>query len=652
MATIAEYMAENYGSQLISQDPSNPTRYIVEAEDADGNVKQMPVDVRALMAADAKENGIELDPNKIPVTSPQAPLKENGLSFMQQVSMARGRTAKDSIEFLKDRFGKDNIHFDRATGQASIKGEDGEWHRAEVDSGMAEMLSKAGPIAGAIAGGQIGLGAAGPIGAVVGAGVGAVVGSIADIGEAYAKGIRTEFDIKEVSAEIGNEMLIAMAGEGVGQIAMAAPGAMKRVFTGLKRNIPDVNKAAVAEMAAVSTGVDKEILEHTMHRPADVIGHQERAIRWEKATNPVQGSGAVNPLRQEQMELIEQTIQSSKDEMQRAYGASLQKIAAPAKEGGFGLQGMAFDGNQVMTELQAQLRPLGIIDDAGNFVKREAGLSRLAEEDVKQLRKFYKDVKATVERGKGVVPSRDVGFLHMNEMENLLGQAENFINLQPNLLGATAESQVNLLRMRDVLHDSVSRGLAQRNPEAAKFWQATRETYGARSQWLTEISKVSGPARIEGTLNRVLQLKKSSPSAQALSKLSEDLFGKKFRDELITQLMDRQAALETMMMRREGLTAGSFGGLVSNTIGMPVTSPRLVSRGLARISQQQFDQVKSLAKTSEFMAKLPPKALREAQTNPAALSAIMQTGMQYYQVKGQTHQQLMQEAERKIKGGQ
>ncbi len=651
--SLTDYMAEHYQAEVIGADEKNPGFYTVEKTMADGSTQTMPVDVRKLMLNDVQKAGMadKINIGAIPLSSPERPLRGTGLSYMQQVSMARTHTANDQHQFLKDRFGEGNVK--KTASGLSVRGDDGEWHTSEVDSSTAAIFSKSGVIAGSIAGAQLAA-AGGPLAMVLGAGVGAAVSSMADISEAYAKGIRTDFDAKEVASEVGTEFLIGMAGEGAGQLLMATPAAMHKVFSKLKATLPENMKGPVAEIASSMNGVDKDLLQHTMNRPTEVIGHQKRFIQWADNVGP-DAVGKLNPLRTEQMELVTQTVESAGDEMQRAYGSALENIAAPVKKGGFGVDLIAFDGNKIMTELQQQLAPRGLIDAEGNFIANkavDAGKHGFSTGDINQLRKFYTAVKGSVEQGKGILPAKEVGNITLEEAHNLMKQANALISAGKGIpeLGATAESKVALVRMKEGIESAVDSGLAQRSPEAAQFWQQTRQTYAQRSQWLSEMAQASGAKRIEGTLNKVLELQKGSPTAQALNEMSENIFGKEFRDSLINELMDRQAALETAALTKSGQSTGSFSSLVDK-IMLPITSPRYTSRGLAKFGPAQFDKLQAAGKTSSFINSLTPKMLRDVKMNgPMALSAIIQTGVQSVETKQKVRQDFIQQGAKKIYG--
>ncbi len=427
---------------------------------------QLPVeheiDTTKLMGDIGKEQGFDPAGFDIQIGSKLAPVADNPMGLADRYKYEIAHTKKDKAEFLKNKYGAENMHFDPSMGQFRIK-QDNTWYNAE-DSGLAGFAGEKGDVTlGAVAGGLAGAkwgaaaGAAlGPIGAGVGAGVGGIVGAgltavvmrLGTMDTAKQAGLRTEQDAEEVKAELTDEFLDAAVGEAVGLGIVKAPGAGRAVkgYIGDKlgklgrKFTSNAGREEAAALLQQMTDVPKAD-NMTWMEPENFAGTKrfhEMAIKYEQ-TPPAQRG--VHPVKKEIGDEIQTAVQSVKEHMYEDFNATMNPVRDITKH-------VEVDIAPQIDDMRSQFKSLGLVDDQGKWLTEgERKLSGVVNPaSVRRLRQTYdivnRGTEAARQKGMKELAGRQIETQQGDLLFNMLsGKADEqqaaFQALLPNQPNAT-----------------------------------------------------------------------------------------------------------------------------------------------------------------------------------------------------------------------
>lgn len=640
-ASISKYLQDEYGVQIKNENPNGSFTVI----DPDGN--EMDMDVKGLMQEDFKEAGdTSTDVTALPVSSEDAPLSKSALSFGQQIGLAKVSKDSEKASYLEREFGKANVK-KLDDGTYAVKGSDGLWSKGEADSGLATFLGKdAAATAGAMVGAEIGIGAgsvAGPLGAAVGgiagAGIGAIVGKIANVKAAYDLGIRGDVDAKDIATELATEGLYAMAGQAVvpaaGLVLRGAKGLGQSIMK-LKPSLSSENaKLAAVNWISTATDADPKLAATLWSNPDDVIKGVDEMNAWNRKASNVDMAG-FDPLTTKQLDLTEATVKLTKKDMQTQYGNFVK-----ANEKLFS------DTHATVDELASRVMPaledLGLTKE-GRWLKDSERLEQVspiwAGKDLAALKRVHSQLSSVMNKGRGIVPSKEIGAVDLKELQNIVSGIDSLIEMKP-IVGAevAGKTQRVMFEMRSQIKSLINSKL----PDDVRLsYEALNAKYSAHRNFLDDIAKeLDGGKRAESLVKRMMGAS-SKADLDSFRSIMETSWGKKGADQVINNLLVAESAKKFSNFYRKG--AG--GGAINATIGH-LYGPQAIGRAAAYLSPNKLSKLKETAQVVEGMQRMPKGSLAKT---PEAVYEIMKTVGSQNAVKQQVGNQLMQGAAKAIGG--
>jgi hypothetical protein len=351
-----------------------------------GDEEEHEIDAMKLLGDIGKEQGFDPAGFDIQIGSKNAPAADNPMGLADRFKYEIAHTKKDKAEFLKNKFGAENMHYDAAMEQFRIK-QDNTWYNAEK-SGLAGFAGEKGDVtlgavAGGVAGAKVGAGigaltgpaaplaipAFGAIGGVVGAGLSAVVMRLGTMDTAKQVGLRTEQDAEEVKAELTDEFLEAATGEAIGLGIVKIPGASRAVkgFIGdklgkLGRKITsNAGREEAAALMQQMTDVPKAD-NMTWMEPENYAGTKrfhDMAIKYEQTAPSQRG---VHPVKKEIGDEIQNAVETVKKQMYEDFNTTMNPVRDITKN-------VEVDIAPVVDGMQSEFKAMGLIDDQGRWLK-------------------------------------------------------------------------------------------------------------------------------------------------------------------------------------------------------------------------------------------------------------------------------------------
>lgn len=613
------------------------------------------IDISKMMGDIGKRDGFDPSTFDTQIGSRNAPVAENPMGIVDRFKYEVAHTQKDKAEFLKNKFGAENMHFDPGAAQFRIK-QGNTWYNAE-DSGLAGYLGKegdvtTGAVAGAYALGKAGAAAGaftGPlapvavpalagIGAIAGAGLGAVVARLGTREIAKSKGLRTEQDAGELQEELTDEFVTAAIGETIGLGIVKAPGAARatKEFIGdklgkLGRKVtsPSGREAWAATMEQfteipkddVMTWMDPETFAETKR-------FHEMAIEHEQTLPTKRGE---HPVTKELGNDIQTAVQTVKEHMYKDFEQTMAPVRNVTKD-------LTVDVAPVMQGMRKQYQDLGLIDETGKWLgENEKELAKVVNPaSVRRLKQTYNIINRATSKGAKdgaadeIKLPFDVVQTLVKNTDEILEAAGQF-NLGPQEITTPARGQIVALRV--ALRKQQGDALAKVGDDgkALNLFVEGNAKFSKRREWIDEIAGETSDLKIEKTMKKLYD-EKNGRQREVM------------REIMNGANMDSQAFMNKLFSGRAAMNStnifkakGKLAALQSATyIGQP--------RVAAPLSSRAFNKIHKLASASEFMTKLTPAAKKQLFSSEDGIRVLNQIMNQAYQAEDQVPQMLTNEA--------
>jgi len=674
--SVTEYLRTRFNADV--KEVNGDGTFNVVRKDSKGNIYEGKVDARAMLMEELTNRGIEVDPSKIPLTSPESPVGESSLPFMTQYNLAKAVTAKDKLNYLSQELGKDNVRI-LGDGRISVKTEDGIWSEGKTNSALSALVSTEGAaIAGSIAGAKIGAaagsvfpGAGTVIGGALGAGLGAVVGKLASISDAYRMGIRSDFDAKDIGGELAKDFLFAAAGESIVGALAKAPSAVKSAkvmdaFEGIGRgprkfatNSP-AKKEFIASTLSQMSGVEQPVFRFAME--PETTGFMK--AHFDEAVKYVQEAGAVpieqSPLMKSTEEKLLGVIDFAKNKMQRDHGAMLEVLKRPMFEAFIPaddlLKRIPVDAIQANRQLAAgsvegnlyrQLAKRLNLSANVNETALASGWKGASAEDILDVSKWLDG-----ELSKRFKPGMALNEQYVGQLSQLNNDLKSIVaeKLQGKLVelpGNAASQLKSILGKEGTNLDlmQVSRG----KYKADELFGFMQNTYSRRADFLSQISRQADPAKVGSMATRMMEEGGAATRGSLTSMLDDvGLDGK----TLVNEMYGKYAAMRTAHWVNPSRTSSGVLNAVANVAGGPFgTSPRMAARYAMGLSDGAFTTIKRGARVTDFLQNLSPKARQMLLDSPQLLKELDATAGSERAMFEQLKQQLMQKGTQAVRGG-
>lgn len=616
-----------------------------------GDEEEHEIDTAKLMADVGKQEGFDPAAFDIQIGSRKAPVADNPMGIVDRFKYEIAHTQKDKAEFLKNKFGAENMHFDSGAGQFRIK-KDNTWYNAE-ESGLAGYVGKEGDVtAGAITGGIAGVkgGAAlgslaGPIGTAIGAavggiggaGLGAVVSRLGTMEAAKSAGLRTEQDAGELQEELADEFVTAAIGETIGLGVVKAPGATRaaKEFIGNKlgklgkKVTSDAGREQVAALMQQMTDVPKAD-NMTWMEPENFAGTKrfhEMAVKYEQTAPTKRGQ---HPVTKELGDEIQNAVESVKKHMYEDFEKTMEPVKHVTKD-------LTVDVAPVVQDMHKQFVSLGLVDANGKWLGQ--GQKELAKvvnpASVRRLKQTYEIInrgtsKATKE---GVpemrLPFDDVQTLVRNTDEIL--EAAGQFNLGPQEITTPARAQITGLRraLRKQQGDALAK--ADESGKLLELFTSGNAKFSKRREWIDEIAGETSDLKIEKTMKKLFD-ENNSRQRQVMSEIMD---GANIDSQaFINKLFQGRAAMNSVNIYKAKGSLATIGGAVG------YSSPRKATP----LASRTFNKLHKMAAATQLMKNLTPAARQKMLGTPEALQMLNQTLWQAYQAEDQVPQMLTNEA--------
>lgn len=645
MPSFTKTVQDQLNAELVDVDQEAGTATLRTFNKFNEPVDQQ-VDYRAMKADLEQRLGTPLE-----LTEADAPLKDSGLSFIQQFAMAESKTFKDKMNFLKGEIGADNVRFNKETGEFSVW-KDGVWKRGELSEGfkgtVAELVGQTGlPIAGSIKGAAMGATAGaplGPVGAaalgVLGAGLGAAVGKLTSIGIAHASGVRTEADAEEISKELGKEFIYGLAGEAIPAVLRGSASLFAKAVNKLRPQLTsDASKSFVAETMSQfnknSVSDNRTILEY----PLDVLKHQNTTINWSDT-----GAATLkpNPVTVEMTNILKDTVKKVEQARYNEFGGVLDDISEE-------LRSTALDAKMLKQNTLPFFRDLGVIGANGEWLAaadRDLAVS-FKPGTISLLKRMYDAIGGAARHGEGILGKEATGVLTLNQGERLLRAVDE-------LGESTLASDVSKLgkkqvaQIRTEIANWLESGVAKVDEEAGAKYSAIRKKYHVSQEWLDTIKPQLEPSRIQNTVQTLIDRDNGMMLREDFKSLLKDVGIN--ADEVIKQLQVRNAGINSAPMWIPNSTASGLGNLAEKTVMAPLTSPRWSTRFAAKLSPGSLADLTAKGNAADMVSKMAPQERMYLLRNPEVLKTIPQTISQARLIHDQRSQELKQYGAARIRG--
>lgn len=540
---MGKFLRDKMGVQSVVAQKS-PNVVTVRTPDQNGELQEMDIDLRKVMT----KFGGNADQWNLKVSSPDAPVEQSNLTFMDKFKLAQVDSPKDQARILMDSYGKENVRFNKDAGQFIVQ-KDGVWspvHDKSWNDTMAELYGRqSGSIAGATGGAQLGatLGSiAGPIGTaaggIIGSGVGAVIGKMATLNDAKLLGLRTEEDAGAVSKELWNDFMYSMAGEGTGKIVGAG---LNKVVQKISSATTPEAKASMAKMMEHFYGTDAIDNATWLSHPEATAQVQKKVQDWEVKTLG-QGDASVNPVIQEGQHVLESMFDTAKKATMGERGFYKQFM----NENADAVSKTNVDMTPVYDETKKLLQQTGMIDEKGNWLTSKSS-NKIQEiygsSAVKGMRTAWDDLNklGKTTDSEGFLTSWEDALKFKSKMNNILDSANQFGS------GAniTSAQQIPLIKLRGATMEAMQRGAMDVSPEFAQKSAEVMKKYSAVRSALDDVSKTMSQADRGIAIQRMFNPLKNDGAYNSVIQLSQAMGDDKLAQSTIQRLQILRAGMNT-----------------------------------------------------------------------------------------------------------
>jgi hypothetical protein len=614
--------------KLPAQSPVDPAAQRPELAGMDFGAQQEEVEMDA--AALLKDMGEDPTKFEFQIGTKDVPLSDNSLSFKDRFLYEVAHTPKDKANFLKEKFGEENVAFDSDVGSFRYK-EGNTWYDADK-TGIAGFLGADGDvIAGATSFGIAGTMVGGPLVGIPAAGIGAVVARLGTIDSAKQAGIRSEQDASELVKELGTEAVLAMLGE-------ATVPALRGGVSGIKAMNRALAKGKVAagsiqakdELAmymSQNLGLDIVDSHNWLDRVKEIEPLQKQVIAWR-----AKGAKDVNPLQKEMADMVQGAVETTKKTMYRDYDKVMSPMRAATRD-------LKVDVQPVLDDMVGEFKRLGLIDDQGRWMSRDIkGI--VDPRSLGKLKQTYDILKRAPKVGKAT---------KVDDMQTMLTQvsfedAQTLVSNVDEILEAagqyrlsgseiTTPAKAKIVGIRAGLKNAVRNSLKSRGDDFVKQYDQLNSTYSKRRAWLDDMTFATADERVDGTLKSML----NTNGGRQREQMVEILKGTSIDpDDFMNSLFDRRTAINTAMK----FTKESSGKPAYSAAWNRLTAPER----LAPLKAKQWDKIQTIAKRNEFLLSMPEAQRKELLKNPKALKTLNQITMQALTQQDQVEQDLTSRA--------
>lgn len=627
---IVEVPSEELMAQ--AQETGGLTGFLQHEKARTGPQKQ-ELDLNAYL----KDAGVDPSTVSYQVSSPQSPLPQSNLSFIDRMKLSLADTVRDKKAVLDEAVGSENVQFSPDAGGFVVKdSESGQWKVAQDESTqnfLAELAGReSGSIAGSIAGAAAGTAIAPGIGTIAGAGIGAVMGKIGTLGTANAMGIRTEEDAAAIGQELGKDLIFSMAGEAalpaIKLVGRGAINALKKSMgvIGEKAANPGA-RLAIAESLEKATGVPLVDNLTYLENPAATAEQQRRVVDWMESGLK---NGTANPVQVEMAEQVQGALGRAKEMMTRDFGAVESKLAPITDK----VQVPIAD---IAAGVRSEFQNLGLIDDSGKWLKVEE--QRLAQvinpSSVRQLKQSYdilhKAVTPNAESGtiQNMVSFKEAQILKRN-MDEILEAAGHY-NASDYALTSPAKRQI--INLRTNLNNASIKALENVNSDAAKLYSDMNAKYSQRAGWLDELAGRADDFKIDATIKNMLG-DNGQPTREIMRNILSNTGVN--ADVFMNNLLVRKAAISTAPMYKKG--SSGLGAMVTGQLGL--TSPRRTTN----LTAQTLNRMQKTGQTISWIKGLRSDMRDQLLGDAMKMRVITQGVANSIQAEEQTHQQIIDQS--------
>lgn len=655
---IAAYVKGTFGDEVVGPGDSPgfvkvkhiPTTDLsgMPAPSGSQPAQYIQVDAKKMLA----DAGADPDKVKIQLGTPQQPLNENPMGFIDRVKFSLATEPSNKMKMLKEQYGSENVSFNPTQGQFIVK--QGDTYYNATNPGIeAGIVAKSPNIAGNIAGSVVGS-VAGPVGTIAGGTIGSAIGQVGTVAMAHALGIRDEVDVKEVSKELGKEMLwnvaFGTAPYAIAKAGFIGIGAVSKAFNKADDMIANPNVRAIfSRILGGMTGEDPVHYAVALNNPEEWSAAQKTAKEWE--TQRLASAGAkegqvegqisspdneVNPIKLRMADRVKMAIERGKRAMIADYGAVVDspeviEAAGKAKVDINALSVQSTNGQTVDVEKQLMDLRRSIGESSPNDKRAiEKVLSDLNENrGGSTANEFKNGPEGLISNAK---PKTQISYAEAREMTkrvNRILDAQGAFE-RPEMQVST-ETQRALTMYKDALKTRSINGLLAVDESIANRVSAAEQQYATRKGMLGDLGNRNAfePGNIDTSLSK-LGGPKGERLRQTLSKFLGDTGDTAGAQELLRKIDIDNSVLHTSKLFTGGATTKSAIGAAG--------------KKAAQVTAQSVGMLQRWGQSTAFMANRSEAVRKELFNNPAAMNALVQMFSQSIQTEQQTRDQLTEQA--------
>lgn len=348
---LNSWLTDN-GMEFVDKGPNGSVR----VKDADGEIGEL--DVQSIV----KDLGGDPANTKVQYNTPEEPMNISPLDVTDRAKLSVGNV-KGSINYLSNKFGKENVKYDKENG--FVVDNDGVWQRVdasglgikdswETSRNLLDFAKKVGKEAvsdivdlsdlainvtaatkGAAEGAAIGA-VAGPVGAFVGGVVGAGAGGLG------AAAVRTSFgrlagtydsSPDEELKDIAMETVFTMGGQAIAPGVQLGVGKVVQGLSKLKNGLSHGARELITEVYGKVTGVGKDSMDRLIEAAPEVMGKVKTLVGKAGKVSGTEGAQAL--AKKEMINTTETILNEAVDELPRKYGQVMNQLMDAADKRGF-----------------------------------------------------------------------------------------------------------------------------------------------------------------------------------------------------------------------------------------------------------------------------------------------------------------------------
>ncbi len=621
---VAAHLKEAHGLELLSQ--GSQGGFIVRGPNPDtGEIEEAEIDVRELLNEDLKDHGSNITKVKPVFSTPERPLVEaNALSFVDQMNYHQITKRTDKAKFLQDRFGKDNVKFNKDIGDFVAKDDSGQWKQANsgfLGSIVGEKEAIAGGILGAELGAKAGAAILGAptlgagalpgagIGAVLGGALGATVGKLTSIKNAQRVGLRTEADGEELAAELGKEFIVSLAGGAATPLLGAGMRAGTKMlatpFKALGKGASPDAQRAIAKVMNGLNGTPEDDIVMAMNKYDTMKKDWEKLGKWDLARQAAKKAGKEAPPNPLDAEMLSET-QKAFDIVEKHISNSFNDFFADPMVKG------------TINRSRVKLQDVFGVEDVGEFFNTMVKDSRTAADE-----RMWKEMQKQTEKRLGTTKAGEVPWKMARELRQSLDAVAKNRGIFQTSGDASAKAASFLQTMRRNLHSTLN----ARNPEVARRFMEMNQKFASKRAILDEgkLAKFTDPRTGKSTFKKMFKGEGDEFLDRKFREFISDVPGVA-PEKIMSRIAELNAAQNTSKWLRPGL--GGVERLVQISAA-PIFSPRMSTA----LSARTFQTLRAAGRMNEWLARLNSAQRKVLLANPELITELGLTISQAPQIQ-------------------